>query len=129
MAVVDASIVVALLVEPDRLLDDVGISGATSQTWAPHLVDAEVGHVIRRRVAQRCLSPHAGAAAVADLGLLPIRRSPHRALLARAWELRDNVSFYDALYVALAERLELPLLTLDRRLAVAPGMRCAVELL
>lgn len=60
---------------------------------------------------------------------MPLRRSPHDLLHDRAWELRENLSFSDALYVALAERLGMPLVTLDRRLAGAPDLRCSVEVL
>ena len=68
--------------------------------------------------------------ALTDLAALPIRRAPHRPLLARCWELRDNVTVYDAAYVALAELLDVVLLTADARLASAPpGTRCEFELL
>jgi len=66
---------------------------------------------------------------VSDLADVGIRRYPHRALLPRIWELRHNVTPYDAAYVALAEVLDAPLLTADARLADASGIRCAVELL
>jgi predicted nucleic acid-binding protein len=106
-----------------RLLD------AQEALWAPHLVDAEVGHVIRRAVSFRELSPERGRAALVDLSELPLKRIAHVGLLGRAWELRANLSFYDALYVALAEGLELPLLTLDARLGAAPGHRARVDVL
>ncbi len=128
MAVVDAGVVVALLVEPDRLLSG-ALEAVTRGAQAPHLIGAEVGHVLRRRVRQGDLSPDAGAEAVIDLGRLQISYAPHAGLLDRAWELRHNLSFYDALYVALAERLDVPLLTLDRRVAGTPGLRCEVEVL
>jgi len=69
------------------------------------------------------------ALALADLGALPLRRTPHRALLARYWELRDNLTIYDAAYVALAEALEVLLLTGDGRLANATGPTCNIEVL
>lgn len=94
--------------------------------WAPHLVDAEVGHVLRRAVRAGELAPVAARAALEDLADLPLRRAPHRRLLPRAWALRENLSFYDALYVALAERLQAPLMTLDGRLAGASGARAEV---
>jgi predicted nucleic acid-binding protein len=94
--------------------------------WAPHLVDAEVGHVLRRAVLVGELAQSAASAALEDLGDLPLRRASHRGLLARAWALRRNLSFYDALYIALAERLRAPLLTLDARIAGAPGVRAQV---
>ncbi len=71
----------------------------------------------------------AASTALDDLQHLPVRRVPHVRLLPRCWELRRNLSIYDAVYVALAEALDLPLLTADRRLARAPGIRCDVEVL
>lgn len=97
--------------------------------WAPHLVDAEVGHVLRRAVLEKQIRPGAARDALADLADLPLTRAAHTGLLERAWALRSNLSFYDALYVALAERVELPLLTLDARMAGAPGVRAEIELL
>ena len=69
------------------------------------------------------------ALALADLGELPLRRTPHRPLLPRCWELRDNLTIYDATYVALAEALEVLLLTGDGRLAKATGPTCNIEVL
>jgi predicted nucleic acid-binding protein len=97
--------------------------------WGPHLVDAEVGHVLRRAVLAGELSATAARAALRDLADLPLVRAAHVGLLERAWALRANLSFYDGLYVALAERLELPLLTVDARLARAPGIRARIELI
>ena len=67
--------------------------------------------------------------ALADLGTLPLRRAPHRPLLARCWELRDNLTIYDAAYIAVAEALGVLLLTADARLAKAPGPTCTIEVL
>ena len=97
--------------------------------WAPHLVDAEKGHALRRTVIAGELSADAARAALDDLAELPIRRAGHRGLLQRAWALRENVTFYDGLYVALAERLDLPVLTLDGRLAKAAGVRATIRTL
>ena len=77
--------------------------------------------------APRELSDRAARSALDDLMELPLRRAQHHGLLDRAWSLRENVSFYDGLYIALAERLDLPLLTLDARLARAPGVRAGIE--
>ncbi|MGI9017560.1 MAG: type II toxin-antitoxin system VapC family toxin [Euzebya sp.] len=93
---------------------------------APHLIDAEVLSVIQTQHRRGRLDDTSASQAVEDLRLWPGRRWPHRALLRRAWELRDNVRGYDALYVASAEALDAPLLTLDRRLASATGPRCRV---
>ncbi|MBA2437334.1 MAG: type II toxin-antitoxin system VapC family toxin, partial [Acidimicrobiia bacterium] len=68
-------------------------------------------------------------AALADLESLRLERVPHRRMLRRCWELRDNVTVYDAAYVALAEHLGVTLVTADRRLTEAPGPRCEVELI
>jgi predicted nucleic acid-binding protein len=97
--------------------------------WAPHLVDPEVGHVLRRAVMAGELRPSRAAAALDDLADLPLRRAGHVGLLERAWSLRRNLTFHDALYVALAERLDLPLVTLDARLGGAPGVRAVVEVI
>jgi predicted nucleic acid-binding protein len=125
--VVDASALVAYLTEGEhseqvraRLLQPGRV------LWAPHLVDAEVGHVLRRATLAGELRVGAARAALEDLSDLPLRRVSHRGLLARAWGLRENLSFYDALYVALAERVHATLLTLDGRIAGAPGIRASV---
>lgn len=97
--------------------------------WAPHLIDAEVGHALRGGVRRRELDAAAAADALEELVAMPLRRVKHRKLVARAWELRDNLSFYDALYVALAEILDQPLLTFDRGIARASGVRARVEVL
>jgi predicted nucleic acid-binding protein len=129
LPVVDASVLVAYLAggelaEPARR----ALFADPRRNWAPQLVDAEVGHALRRVVAAGELRARSGRAALDDLADLPLRRAGHRGLLGRAWELRANATFYDGLYVALAERLALPLITLDARLASAPGVRANVEL-
>lgn len=96
---------------------------------APHLVDAEVLAVIESHHRQGALDDTSAFQAVEDLSSWPGERWPHRPLLARAWELRNNVRAYDALYVALAETLDATLVTLDERLARAPGIECRVEVL
>ena len=85
--------------------------------------------MLRRQVQGGEVDIRRAALALADLAALPLRRAPHRPLLARCWELRDNLTVYDASYVALAEALEVTLLTGDGRLARAPGPRCRVEIL
>ncbi len=126
--VIDASVMVAQLVEPGRLTEPV-LRDLAVGAEAPHLLDAEVGHVLRRRVRLGFLSLADGAFAIRNLRHAPIERTPHTALADRAWDLRDNLSFCDALYVSLAEQLEVPLLTFDARLAGAPGLRCEVRVL
>lgn len=96
---------------------------------APELIDLEVASVLRRLVLSGQLPVRRGEQALADLMAVPVQRAPHLPLLARCWSLRDNLSVYDASYVALAEYLGSVLLTADARLARAPGLRCAVEVL
>ena len=93
----------------------------------PHLLDVEVAQVIRRYAAAGEIDHERGRAALADLADLPLRRYPHNFLLLRVRELRDNLTAYDAVNVALAEALDAPLLTRDERLAAA-GQHARVEL-
>jgi predicted nucleic acid-binding protein len=94
----------------------------------PHLVDVEVAHVLRRYVRDGDLDAASAEAALQDLRDLDLVRHPHEPLLDRVWTLRDRLTAYDAVYVALAEGLDAVLLTCDRKLARAPGMRARVEL-
>lgn len=96
---------------------------------APAIVDLEVVAAWRRLCAAGQLHSDRAEAAIADLGVLPLDRVPHRSLLARCWELRETVTVYDASYVALAEHLQAVLVTADQRLAAAPGARCSFELM
>jgi len=95
---------------------------------APHLIDLEVAQVIRSYSANGEIDSERGRAALADLAEFPLRRYPHDFLLPRIWDLRRNLTAYDAAYVALAEALETPLLTRDKRLAAAAGHRAQIEL-
>ena len=100
-----------------------------SQTLhAPHLLDVEVAQVIRRHAANREIDAERGRMALADLADFPLHRYPHDFLLPRVWDLRNNLTAYDAMYVALAEVLDAPLLTRDKRLAAAPGHHARIEL-
>jgi predicted nucleic acid-binding protein len=96
---------------------------------APHLLDVEVAQVLRRYVAAAEITSERGREALADLTDFPIRRYPHDLLLARVWDLRNNFTAYDAVYVALAEALEAPLLTRDQRLGAAAKRHVQIELL
>lgn len=127
MIVIDASIVA------NAIADD-GSAGDLARRWvrnaegaAPALLDAEVLSVLRRKWMTGDLDDERFDAAVSDLVELPVRRYPLVPIVARASELRDNLTAYDAMYVALAEALGATLITADRRLASAPGTRCAVE--
>ena len=85
--------------------------------------------MLRRQMRAGALDARRAGLALDDLAALPARRAPHRPLLARCWELRDNLTIYDAAYVALAEAMNATLLTGDRRLARAPGRHCDIEVL
>jgi len=126
--VLDASVVVEYLTGGERAeaIRRLLLGGAES-LWAPHLIDAEVGHVLRRAHTAGELTASRSKTALQDLREMPLRRAGHTGLLDRAWSLRANLSFYDGLYVALAEVLRMPLVTLDRRLRGATGVRAAIE--
>jgi predicted nucleic acid-binding protein len=95
---------------------------------APHLLDLEVTQVLRRLALQAVVSVHRADDAVRDLLDLRITRYPHLLLLPRIWQLRHNVSAYDAAYIVLAEKLGAALVTRDARLASASGHAAPVEL-
>lgn len=92
----------------------------------PHLADSEVAHALRSQVLRGDLDVEDAWRAINTWGRLGIERIGVQGLLPRIWELRDNVSAYDATYIALAEALEAPLVTADGRLARAPGPRCSI---
>lgn len=122
MIVVDAAAAVSALLNdgPARVLL------ATEQLHAPHLVDFEVAHVLRREAAAGRISRDAGWTSLNTWGRVGLTRHPLYGLFERIWELRHNVSAYDAGYVALAESLGCALVTADRRLSQATGIRCVV---
>jgi predicted nucleic acid-binding protein len=127
--VADASVVL-LATADDGSRGDLARAAMHRQSIrAPHLLDVEVVHALRANVRRGHLGAERAARAVTDLARSGIVRVPHRRLLRRMWELRDDVSAYDAAYVALAEALGVPLVTADARLASAPGIRCDVEVL
>jgi predicted nucleic acid-binding protein len=96
---------------------------------APELLDLEAVSVFRKLVRAGKISERTAATAVQELATFPVHRWPHARLLERCWSLKDNVTPYDASYIALAELLAVPLVTTDARLARAPGLRCAIEVL
>lgn len=128
MIVVDASVLAVAL--GDDGADGSSARGAVADEVlaAPELVDLEVLSVWRRQVAAGEMTARHAALAVSDLAALPLRRMSHRLVLQRCWELRHTVSVYDAVYVALAEALAIPLLTADARLSRAAGLRCEIKL-
>jgi predicted nucleic acid-binding protein len=93
----------------------------------PHLFEVEVLSVLRSFSLRGELSQERARVALGRLSAMRLTRYPHTALLSRLWELRDNVTVYDAAYITLAETLDAPLVTTDARLARAPGIRAAVE--
>lgn len=129
MIVVDASVLATCLGDDGPDGDQARARLRGERLTAPELVDLEVMSVWRRQVRAGAMDARRAALALVDLRALPLRRTPHRPLLARCWELRDNLTTYDAAYVALAEVLEVLLLTGDRRLAKATGPTCNIEVL
>jgi predicted nucleic acid-binding protein len=130
MIVVDASVVVASLLST-------GGAGARARErlrldpdlHVPHLLDVEVTAALRRRVRLGHTDVEVATEVMADLADLAALRWDHEPLLRRVWELRENVTPYDAVYVVLAEMLDAPLVTSDARLSRAPGLNCRVEVL
>jgi predicted nucleic acid-binding protein len=104
------------------------IADPTLSLHVPHLADVEVTQALRRYVREGALQADSAAVALENLRSLDLERHSHEPLLDRAWALRDNLTAYDAVYVALAEALECTLLTCDRRLARSPGLAQRVEL-
>ena len=129
MPVVDASVIVEFLREESRsqTLDE-RLAAEEHALWAPHLIDAEVGHALRREVRLARTDAGAAADAIWEINDLPLRRVEHENLIQLAWDLRDNFTFYDALYVALALMLGETLLTFDARLA-RTGIDLPIEVL
>jgi len=127
--VIDAGVLVFALADDGTVGDTARARLRGRALDAPELIDLETASVIRRALRAGRIDGRRGELALAALVRLPLRRAPHRPLLDRCWELRENLSVYDAAYVALAERLDALLLTADARLAKAPGPRCRVELL
>ncbi|MEX1294808.1 MAG: type II toxin-antitoxin system VapC family toxin [Candidatus Limnocylindrales bacterium] len=127
MLIVDASCVYEVVGDAARAEDVRRRLRDARDVAAPHVVDAEVLGVIRRDLMLGRLDQTAARQAVEDLRDLPVQRYSHRLLLSRAWELRDRVRSWDALYVALAEAMDATLITLDQRLARTTGLGCRVE--
>lgn len=127
--VLDASVVLEVLLrtpESDAIADRILTVG--EPLCAPQLLDLEVAQVLRRYVARGELTEPRGQEALDLLAVFPLTRYPHEPLLRRIWALRESLTAYDASYVALAEALGVSLLTRDRRLARAAGIRARVQL-
>lgn len=130
MIVVDASALLEFLLQTpigvrveDRIFRD------ADELHAPHLVDVEVVQGLRRLVRMGEVSSGRADEAIVDLADLDLHRHPHVDLLGRAWKLRDNVSAYDAMYVALAEAIEATIVTCGRPLAKAAGRGTRIEVI
>jgi predicted nucleic acid-binding protein len=128
--VVDASALLEFLLQTPlgtrveaRLLRD------EDELHSPHLIDVEVTQGLRRLVRAGEVSADRAAEAIDDLVDLDIHRHAHLDLLTRAWKLRENMTAYDAMYVALAEALDATVVTCDTPLAKAPGRRARIEVI
>ena len=129
MIVLDASALLELLLGTDRGRTIAArIADPAVGLNAPHLADVEVAQALRRYVREGEIDPSSAAAALEDLRSLDLERHSHEPLLGRVWALRESLTAYDAVYVALAEALDSTLLTCDGRLARAPGVSRRIEL-
>lgn len=130
MIVLDASVVLELLLRtPAAPSIETRILGGGESLHAPHLLDVEVAQVLRRYEARGEISPARGRRAIELLTVFPLARYPHDALLPRIWALRNNLTAFDAVYVALAQGLDAKLLTRDEHLARSPAARSIAELI
>ena len=130
MIVLDASAATAVLLNLDGPSEAIRerMGRADASLHVPHLFDVEVLHAIRRHTLRGELSAARSYRALEALRSLRAARYPHAVLLPRIWELRENLTAYDAAYVSLAETLGAPLVTTDKRLARASGLRAKIEL-
>ncbi len=128
MMVVDASAVVEVLLQTETGIRTEERLFAPGETLhVPHLIDIEVAHALRRTWLQGLLDAARAAEALDNLAAWPFIRYPHDLCLSRIWELRHNVTAYDAAYIALAETLGVALLTCDARLASSSGHAAVIE--
>ena len=130
MIVLDASALVELILDtPTGRLVARRLADPAEGLHVPHLADLEVVQALRRYVREGEIDADAAEMALDDLRALDLQRHAHEPLLERVWELRKNLTAYDAVYVALAEVIDGVLLTCDRRLSHAPGMSRRVRLI
>ena len=130
MIVVDASALLEFLLQtPLGARVEARLFRDADEFHAPHLLDVEVVQGLRRLVRTGEVFPVRAEEAIADLTDLDLHRHPHLDLLSRTWTLRDNLSAYDALYVALAEAIDAPLVTCDGPLATTPGHAVRIEVI
>jgi predicted nucleic acid-binding protein len=127
--VVDASVVVDLLIRPPAEVAHIKARLVHERIGhVPHLLDVEVAHALRRLLLVGRLTNLSARRALRDLAVMGLKRWPHRSLLGRALALRDQLTAYDAIYVAMAEVTGATLLTRDARMATAGGHRARIEL-
>lgn len=130
MIVVDASALLEFLLQsPLGARVEARLFRDGDELHAPHLVDVEVTQGLRRLVRAGEVSPERASEVILDLTDLDLQRHAHLDLLTRAWSLRQNVTAYDAVYVALAEALDAAMVTCDRPLAQTPGHRARIEVI
>jgi predicted nucleic acid-binding protein len=130
LIVVDASAILEVLLRtPAAEAIEERIFAPETTIHAPHLIDLEIAQVLRRYVRSSQLKPERGSQALQDLQAFPLNRYPHEPFLARIWELRHNVTAYDAAYLALAEALPAPLVTRDTRLLAIDGISTVIEVI
>ena len=130
MIVIDASGLLEFLLQtPLGTRVEARLFRDQEELHSPHLADVEVTQGLRRLVRAGEVSPDRAVEALADLADLDLHRHPHLDLLTRAWKLRENITAYDAMYVALAEALDALIVTCDAPLAKAPGHRAHIEVI
>ena len=130
MIVIDASALLEFLLQTSLgARVEARLFRENDELHAPHLVDVEITQGLRRLVRSGEVSASRAVEAIADLTDLDLHRHPHLDLLSRVWKLRDNISAYDAMYVALAEALEGTMVTCDGPLSTAPGHRARIEVI
>jgi predicted nucleic acid-binding protein len=124
MIAIDANAVVALLVDDAELGMSSRRAYAQHDLTAPDLLSYEVTSVLRKLCQLNAITGRVAEHALRDLNLLRVDTVPYGDIAQRMWELRDNLSVYDAAYVAVAELFDVELLTFDQRVRRAPGPRC-----